>query len=197
MADLISIRECSRRLGVSDTAVHKAIKSGRITVADRNPKNNRPLVDFDTVLKAWRANTDAGMQRTGGGSGHVNPKSKVALASAPPPVADGESPEEGGDPELPDGVPNLNASKAVKEHFLAKRAKLEYEREAGLQVYRSEVNTEAFNLGRQLRDSIMAVPDRIDAELAAETDPRKINLRLKQELIVVLAKLETMLTEHA
>ncbi len=48
----ISIRAYAARKGVSDTAVRKAIKSGRITLT-KNGKINPALTD-----RQWEANTD-------------------------------------------------------------------------------------------------------------------------------------------
>ena len=48
----ISIRAYAARKGISDTAVRKAIKSGRITLT-KNGKINPALAD-----RQWEANTD-------------------------------------------------------------------------------------------------------------------------------------------
>lgn len=187
MADLVSIRECARRIGVSDTAIRKAIAAGRVAVAEKNERNGRPLLDFDDVLKNWRANTDPAMQRTGaaGGHGRMKPSSKVAAVGdeAPDDQQQADSLDRG-------PVPTYNESRAFKEYYAAQSAKLDYEKEAGSLVAVDQVKAEAFRLARALRDAIMAVPDRIDAELAAETNARKINLRMKDELIKALGKLE-------
>ncbi|MBF0417020.1 MAG: hypothetical protein HQL86_02080 [Magnetococcales bacterium] len=44
------------------------------------------------------------------------------------------------------------------------------------------VNREVFALVRRGRDRILAVPSRIAAEVAAETDPRAVERLLTQEL---------------
>lgn len=211
MADLVSIRECARRIGVSDTAIRKAIAAGRISIADRNERNGRPLLDFDDVLKNWRANTDPAMQRTGtAGHGRMKPGALVAGGSQSHPMRPGPMggmlntggdlrpnlPGDDGDPgavdpETGEAVPPYNKSRALREHYAAQSAKLDYEKEAGTLVLAEQVRVEAFRIARLLRDAIMAVPDRIDAELAAETNARKINLRMKDELIKALGKLET------
>lgn len=188
MADLVSIRECARRIGVSDTAIRKAIAAGRVAVAERNEHNGRPLLDFDDVLKNWRANTDPAMQRTGtSGHGRMNPDALVAGRARTPSGDDGAHTVI--DAETGEPIPEYNKSRAAKEFWAAKNAQLAYEREAGTLVLADEVKTEAFRLARALRDAIMAVPDRIDSEMAAETNARKINLRMKDELTKALGRL--------
>jgi hypothetical protein len=50
----------------------------------------------------------------------------------------------------------------------------------------AECRRAAFTLGRELRDMILIVPDRLDAILAAEDDRGRINSTLRQELSQVL-----------
>jgi hypothetical protein len=56
--DLIGYHECGRRLGVSDTAVRKAVLTGRIKIAGRTDKSQRPLVDWDEVMLIWNSSGD-------------------------------------------------------------------------------------------------------------------------------------------
>lgn len=76
MTELISLREAARRIGVSDPAIHKAIKSGRVVIKHRTEKSNRPLVEWPAFLDEWNANSDP-MKRA-----HVGPRTRIV----PPPV---------------------------------------------------------------------------------------------------------------
>lgn len=210
MAELISIRECARRIGVSDTAIRKAIAAGRVSVAGHHEGNGRPLLNFEDVLQNWRANTDPAMQRStpAGKSGTVKASSLVSDIGGAPlhpmrPGPRGGALKTGGEPRaprLPDddgeesasagGIPAYNESRAVREYYAAQNERLKHEEGAGLLVSAEQVKAEAFGFARKLRDAIMAVPDRIDAELAAETNSRKLNLRLKAELIKALEMLQ-------
>lgn len=69
MEELIPIREAARRLGVSDTAVHKAIKTGRVTVAGKNPSNGRPLLSWPSVMHQWSENSDTSKRSHVGAKG--------------------------------------------------------------------------------------------------------------------------------
>jgi hypothetical protein len=83
MSELIGIREAARRLGVSDTAVHKAIKSGRVQIAGRTENSNRPLVSWPEVHEDWHKNSNAAMRFT---VGPRKPKPVVSEPVQPEPV---------------------------------------------------------------------------------------------------------------
>lgn len=158
--DKIGLRECGRRLGVSDTAVRKAIAAGRITV-EGHTKSGRPLVGWPLAHQQWLANTDEG-RRT-----HIGAGAKVTASHKPPPVmkprkappkisgskpdttppveparapavlppADAQTPEPEA-PEQPDtpavaAGPNYQQSRAIREAYQARLAKLDYEERVG------------------------------------------------------------------
>lgn len=213
LTGLISIRECARRLEVSDTAIRKAIKTDRVQVAARHPDNGRPLLDYQDVVKKWKANTDPNMQRNGSGSGFVSPTSPVANVGGGVAVSLEAQPHGGTPkrskaeeaPEVPASsmaelegmltrgeVLSPNQSRQIKEAYSARREKMEFEKEAGMLVDRASVESEMFAIARRVRDSILNVCDRIDAELASMTDPQAINLRLRRELIEAMEGLSNV-----
>ena len=59
----------------------------------------------------------------------------------------------------------------------------------GTLVDRAEVEKEVGDLARRLKDRILNIPERIAADLAAETDTRKVTRILVQELRVALEEL--------
>lgn len=73
--------------------------------------------------------------------------------------------------------------KVEHEFYKAKIQELEFKKKAGELVDASEVRKRAFNLGRVLRDSLITIPDRISAELAATSDVHEIRTILINELI--------------
>lgn len=92
-----------------------------------------------------------------------------------------ERPEPANDEAAP-GVPTLTVSKARKEKYLAETARLNFEERVGELVKASEVKDGAFKIARTLRNNIMALPDRMAAELAAETNQFKVHRLLTDEL---------------
>ena len=192
--ELIGVRECARRLGVSDTAVHKAIASGRIMVAARRPGSGWPLLDFEDVRRRWAENTDFAQQRHANGvkedgsivrpprSGDKRPKAAPAPAPEPPPAA----PQQPQQQEEQRGLPSYNQSRAVREAYAARLARLEYEEKAGKLVSVDAVRVQAFKAHRMIRDAIMNLPDRLSHQLAACDDPVEIHRLMVVEVTDVL-----------
>jgi hypothetical protein len=86
-------------------------------------------------------------------------------------------------------VPSYMESKSIKEAFLARITQLEYDEMRGKLISAEKVRTDAFVLGRTLRDAIMAVPDRISAQLASESDQHAVHRILLTELTLALEEL--------
>ncbi len=80
------------------------------------------------------------------------------------------------------GVPSYSQSRAVKEAYQARIARLQYEEMTGQLVKVSEVKVEAFKRARMARDQILSVPDRLAAVLAAEDDSDTVRDLLDEEL---------------
>lgn len=72
------------------------------------------------------------------------------------------------------GANQYNKARAVREHYQARLAKLEYEEKVGKLIPSDEVKVAAFNKFRQFRDHILNLPDRLAAILAAESEPSKV-----------------------
>lgn len=65
-------------------------------------------------------------------------------------------------------------------------AQIDYEERVGSVHKTEECRRSAFTLGRELRDMVLIVPDRVDAILAAENDRARVNSTLRMELSQVL-----------
>lgn len=122
-----------------------------------------------------------------------------AAAASPPPgpaaadpaaVAQGLAQLVAGLPE--DQIPDLGASRARREHYEAERARLQALQLRGDLVAAAEVRQEAGQLGRLVRDRIMALPARIApllaAELTAAGAQRLLSAELQRALSVLAAE---------
>jgi len=78
--------------------------------------------------------------------------------------------------------PTLASAQAVRTTYLAQIAKLEYEERLGSLVRADGVRVEAFRVGREVRDKLLGLPDRIAAELATMHDTHEVRERLGREL---------------
>ncbi len=107
-----------------------------------------------------------------------------AKFSKPIYVQPGENPhgDDDDDGDVDSKDPALAKSQAKKEEFRAKLVELEYEERVGTLVKKSEVEKEAFRVGRLVRDAVLNVPSRLAGILAAESDQRKVHDLLEKEL---------------
>jgi hypothetical protein len=71
------------------------------------------------------------------------------------------------------GASQYNKARAVREHYQARLAKLEYEEKVAKLIAADEVKVAAFNLFRRYRDHMLNLPDRLAAILAAESESAK------------------------
>ncbi len=80
------------------------------------------------------------------------------------------------------GGPNYAQSRAIKEAYHARLAKLAYEEKSGALVRTDNVKVAWFNILRVLRDRLLNMPDRMAPLMAAETDPKAVREVLDAEL---------------
>lgn len=83
------------------------------------------------------------------------------------------------------------ASRAAREAYLARLAKLDFEERSGKLVDADQVRTQLFALGRRARDTLLGVPDRLAPILAGETDQAVVHRLLTEEIERGLAELST------
>lgn len=219
--ELIGLRDCSRRLGVSDTAVRKAIAAGRITVEGTTATSNRPLVGWPLAKEQWLANTNESRRTHIGAAAVVashkppelrprtvtapiagsKPKKETPKADPPPnrkaPPPRTEAPREtppdilptpasAPPPPEPASGPTYAQSRAIREAYQARLAKLEYEEKSGRLVPADQVKADAFKAARSLRDALLNISGRIAHQLAHEKDPARISARIDDEIRDVL-----------
>lgn len=156
--------EFAEKIGVSRQAVLQAIKRGRL------PKSARK------VGNAWHVDPELGP---------VEYRANVDMTRRPPRkdhgrVIDGES-----------DYPDFNESRAKRVYFEAQLLEMEVKLREGRLIDRDTIRDKSFKLGRQVRDGMLNIPDRIAADLAAETDAFKVHARLTKEIREALICLAT------
>lgn len=139
----LSIRAYARHRGVTDTAVHKAIRSGRITP------------ESDGTIDPARADADWARNTTAPPVGTRMPAPKVRV------------PETGGDAALPAGGTSLLQARTVNEVVKAQTNKVRLARLKGELVDRPQAIAHVFKLARSERDAWLNWPARVSAQMAA------------------------------
>ena len=155
----LSIRAYARHRGVSDTAVHKAIRSGRIT-----PEPDG-TIDPNRADRDWARNTE-----------EPRPGTRQSAATARVPDHGDES-----SPLLPAGGTSLLQARTVNEVVKAQTNKVRLARLKGELVDRAQAVTHVFRLARTERDAWLNWPARISAPLAATlgVDPHALHVALE------------------
>ncbi len=169
----MSLRAYARHRGVSLRAVQKAIASGRISARVDG------LVDAPTADANWARNT----------APRPIPAAKVPVKRAVVKVAPEGAHHHADRPAVREPVepPRLQSgleyskARAVKESYLARLAKIDFEERTEKLVSRDEMKVAAFNRYRTFRDGMLNIPDRLAAVLAAESDPRRTHELLATE----------------
>ena len=159
----ISIRAYARHRGVTDTAVHKAIRAGRIT-----PEADG-TIDADRADREWARNSDV-------------PKTGTRAKAAKVAVPEGGTGVGGDGPAaLPTGGASLLQARTVNEVVKAQTNKVRLARLKGELVDRPQAIAHVFKLARSERDAWLNWPARISAQMAARlaVDPHTMHVALE------------------
>ena len=162
----------------SEFAALKGCAKGTVTAATKTriaaavvEKDGKRWLDRDLALELWNRNTKA---------------THNAKVSQPDPV---EAPAPASARELrqriealpDDAIPDLNESRARREHYQAELSKLQVAQQRRELVPADEVKKEAFQVGRSIREALANLADRLSHQLAGETDPAVIHQLLSDE----------------
>jgi len=176
----LSIRAYARHRGVTDTAVHKAIRSGRVT-----PEPDG-TVDATRADLEWARNTDSPKQGTKQRATTVNiPHSDAQSSGAASKASDdssgaGASASQGSSSSGGGGTSLLHA-RTVNEVVKAQTNKVRLARLKGELVDRPQAIAHVFKLARSERDAWLNWPARVSAEMAVKLgiEPHPMHVALE------------------
>ena len=143
----ISIRAYARHRGVTDTAVRKAIQTGRITPEDDG------TIDSVRADRDWARNTE---------------KPRIGTQQKPPRIKAPDISGGGDSSAATGGGTSLLQARTVNEVVKAQTNKVRLARLKGELVDRSQALAQVFKLARTERDAWLNWPARVSALLAAE-----------------------------
>jgi hypothetical protein len=171
-----SNRELARHIGVSETAVRRAEKAGRI---GREPDG---AWDLARVKAAWARNTDRTQQR--GHHGAMKPVPEAALGAVR------DTLRESGEPVSAGGMTFMQA-RTANEVLKAQERRVRLQRMKGELVDRAKAVAQVFRLARDERDAWVNWPTRVAAMMAAEVevDTHKLHTALERYVREHLAEL--------
>lgn len=190
MGELVSLRECARRLGVQLRSVQVAIQNGRIDVArtDTHGQRTRVFVDIDTVLQQWAQNTDPGKR-------HRQTRGEIAGTTPPPGAQEPPSGPAGPGQRRPAGQDTkenpsaYQTARGAREVYTAKMVELKYKLQTKALVPAEEVKKIFFDVGKTIQLNMLNIPNRVAAMIAAESDEKKVFDILQTEITIALEAL--------
>ena len=176
----VSNRGLARRLGVSETAVRRAEKAGRI---GREPDGAWDLVK---VRAAWAGNTDPAQQRGGPSGGNGSRRATPRAVKPVPETALGavrDTLREHGEPVSAGGMTFMQA-RTANEVLKAQERRVRLQRMKGELVDRAKAVAQVFRLARDERDAWVNWPARVAAMIAAEleVDAHKLHTVLERQV---------------
>jgi hypothetical protein len=174
MRTLLTFRKYAVHRGVSVQAVSKAVAAGRITTV--SDVKGRRRIDPEVADIQWSRNTDP-----------VQAQRAAGQRVQAPPTMD-HSPA---DPR---------AAQSVRDRVETARAELlelELQEKRGILVKVEDVKRRAFELARAMRDALQALPPRVAAQVAAESDAARCHDILAAEVGKVCAEVGKVCEENA
>jgi hypothetical protein len=168
-----SNRELARQLGVSETAIRKAEKTGRIR---KEPDGSW---DIAKVRAAWGGNTDQAQQR-----GRMKPVPEAAVGAVRDTLKEqGEA--------VAAGAMTYMQARTANEVLKAQERRLKLQQIKGEVVDRAKAVAYVFRLARDERDAWINWPARAAAVIAAElqVDSHRLHTVLERQVREHLAEL--------
>jgi hypothetical protein len=160
MAELVSQAEFARRIGVSRQRVGALVRKGLLSLT----KGKK--LDYARALEALRKADDPAQD-----------KARVL------------DPDRAGVAKSPAGTPSYGDAKTMREIYMARMAKLKYEEAKKSLVPARQVDDDAFEQARIVRDAMLAIPSRLRERLAAEDSPELCHQMLEAEIELALGAL--------
>lgn len=155
--------------GVTDTAVRKAIASGRITTLPDG------TIDPARADAEWRSGTDAAFQREPEAVQQGIERARETAASeerrpVPPAAVDAVNASVSDAADLTSGGLTLAKVNIAEKAIRIKRQQLRYKIETEAYVDRVAAEADVFAMAREERDHWMQLPARVSATMAAELE---------------------------
>lgn len=187
----VSIRECARQLGVSDTAIRKAIAAGRCS------KLGDGSVDVEAVRQGMSTTADPlrGGQRQAGVFGGVQITGAVAPGEGDllSPVAVPEAPaEKQGGQHRP-----LLEARTLTEQTRAEREQIELAKLKGTLAEIAPMTRAVHDAMVAARSELLSLPDRLTPLVTPEQDPAKVYSLVEVEVTRVCQTLQDKLQQMA
>jgi len=151
----VSLRAFGREIGVSDTAIRKAIKAKRLNKSLGADAKGRPCIaDVELAKYEWSSSSQTGRGLQPGSQPRMQARGEV--------------------------IPADTLIEAQRRATVERERKLRIENDVleGRLVDRAQVDKVNFEAERVIRENMLNIPSRLAGELAAESDAARVQIRL-------------------
>lgn len=179
----ISIREFSRIVGVSDTAIRKHMVKGFFSFVGKDESNGRPYLDKESALREW---TEAGLTIN---NKDIKPPKEKTVKPKPDPEPEPVKKvvKHKFSRENVEVIPTKSESERKQAFYKAEMERIKFEEKSGTLVSRRDVEAKLFSLGQMLSRNLdswaikvaQSLPGKYDDNykiLSAETHSVKLQL---------------------
>lgn len=192
----MSLAEYARHRGVSKAAVTYAVRDGRITTTTDN--NGKTRIDPETADRQWQVNTAHEKRRNTGEEPGVAPIGPMQVEPVKPePEQISFLNEDLGAPLAPE-KPDIKSdeeaentyakSRALKEHYAAKQAELEFKTRLGELIEAKEIEKEWTEAATLARSKVLGIPTKARQQMPELTHDQFLVLeRICREALEDLA----------
>ena len=144
MPEFVTQAEFARRVGVNPQTIYNAIQSGRIK------RDSDKKINWEEEKINWVKNRDPTKERP-----NTNPYGRDR-------VTDEKSSDD------PEQFEDYNSAKTKRAIYEAKLKKIEYEKTIGSLIEKDVIKDASFKFGKQIRDAVLTIPERVGAVYAAQ-----------------------------
>jgi hypothetical protein len=168
----LSIPAYAKELKVTPEYIRQLIAKGKITKSALKKKGTRWTVNPARANRDLKKNISYVNQRK------TKTKTKTKKSKQ---NRKNKNPDDKSSDKEKDDLSLAEAQK-IAAQYKAKLTKLEYKEKSGKLTNVEDVKKAAFNKARQVRDTILGIPDRISAIIAAESNVSKVKKIMIKEL---------------
>lgn len=174
----VSVKECARQLGVSDTAIHKAIAAGRCQ------KNHDGSVTVEAVREGMSltANPFHGGQRQAGVFGDVQVSAVINQSDPSFDFSAIEKKPVDQTPEKPSSHKPLLDARTLTEQSKAEKSQIDLAILKGSVAAIEPMTKAVFDAMVATRSELLSLPDRLTPIVTPETDAGKVHMAIETEV---------------
>lgn len=175
-SDLVSASTIAHALGVTDAAVSKAKRIGRISTFENS--RGKPLFHLDTTKREWFANRNPSKVTTA-----TNGQKAVGLTDFEARLSAKKNFGDDGAP-LPDSeVFDFGKERAAREHFAAEMAKIKTDEMKGMLVDKLKASQKVYELASSVKDRLLSIHLKVASAVMAPLESSLIDAGIASDVV--------------